>query len=168
MKAKFFFLCLVVFLVYILSVTCRAQEEMDFEEFMGMMSETFTDQQLDELSFLVPWEIKVTAYGYGDFSGDYKDDVVLAIREKYVTPPKSVDVYFFENLGDTTYKLISKKNHKYIELNIEVAFLIKSGQCYVTSRDANNWYFTSYEIKDSRLRRVETEMYPIVIQKAGN
>jgi hypothetical protein len=110
----------------------------------------------------------VTAYGYGDFSGDYKDDVVLAIREKYVTPPKSVDVYFFENLGDTTYKLISKKNHKYIELNIEVAFLIKSGQCYVTSRDANNWYFTSYEIKDSRLRRVETEMYPIVIQKAGN
>jgi len=168
MKAKSFFLCLFVFLVYILSGTCIAQEEMDFEEFMGMMSETFTDQQLDELSYLVPWEIKVTAYGYGDFSGDYKDDVVLAIREKNVTPAKSVDVYFFESLGDSTYKLVSKKNFKYIELNIEVAFLIKEGQCYVTSRDANNWYFTSYEIKESRLKRVETEMYPILIQKAGN
>jgi len=168
MKAKFFFLCLVSVLSFVLAVSCRAQEEMDFEEFMGMTSETFTDRQLDELSFLVPWEIKVTAYGYGDFSGDYKDDVVLAIREKDVTPLKSVDVYFFENRGDTTYKLISRKNFKYIELNIEVAFLIKEGQCYVTSRDANNWYFTSYEIKESRLKRVETETYPILIQKAGN
>jgi hypothetical protein len=92
----------------------------------------------------------------------------LSIREKNVTPPKSVDVYFFESIGDSTYKLISKKNYKYIDLNIEVAFLVKEGYCFVTSRDASYWYFTSYKITDSKLKRVETEKYPIVVQKAGN
>jgi hypothetical protein len=169
MKAKYF---LIAFFTVLLltnpSKSLKAQEEMDFEEFMGMMTETLTDQQLDELSYLLPWDIKVTAYGYGDFSGHERNDVVLAIREHGVTPPNSADVYFFENIGDTTFQLIEKKNFKYTELNIEVAFLVKDGLCYVTHRDNNNWYFTSYNIQDDSLVYVDQEAYPINIGNAGH
>ncbi len=169
MKARFLLpLIISFFFVLVFARNVNSQDEMDFEEFMGMMSETFTDQQLDELSFQLPWEIKVLSYGYGDFSGDYKDDVVLSIKEKGVTPKNTVDVYFFENIGDTTYKLIDKKNVKWVDLTIEVAFLVKDGMCYVTNRDKSTWYFTSYKIEDEKLVRVHKEIYPIEVEKAGN
>lgn len=169
MRAKFLLPAVITFFfVLVFSRTVKSQDEMDFEEFMGMMSETFTDRQLDELSYQVPWEIKVLSYSYGDFSGDYRDDVVLSIREKGVTPKNTVDVYFFENSGDTTYSLIDKKNLKWIDITIEVAFLVKDGLCYVTNRDYNNWYFTSYKIKNEKLVRVKKEIYPIEFGKAGN
>jgi hypothetical protein len=145
----------------------QAQYDMDFEEFMGMLSESFTDEQLDQMSFEVPWDIRVTAYGYGDFSGDYKTDVILAIREKGITPDHSVDVYFLEAIGESDYKLIAKKNFKTIELNIEVAFMVRDGNCYVTNRDKHNWYFTSFTIKNNKLVQINKETYPIDIQNAG-
>jgi hypothetical protein len=167
MKAKFFITAF-IFFVLIFSRTVKSQDEIDFEEFMGMMSETFTEQQLDELSYQLPWEIKVLAYGYGDFSGDYRDDIVLSIREKGVTPNSTVDVYFFENVDNTTYRLIDKKNINWVDLTIEVAFLVKDGVCYVTNRDNSYWYFTSYKIKNDKLVRVKKETYPIEFEKAGN
>lgn len=169
MKTKILIPAVVAFIFILVFVRqSKSQDEMDFEEFMGMMSETMTDRQLDELSFLVPWEIKVCSYGYGDFSGDYRDDIVLSIREKDVTPDKSVDVYFFENVGDTTYKLIKKKNIKWIDVPIEIAFMVKDGKCYVTHKDGINWYFTGYKIEDEKLVRVDNETYPIEFEKAGN
>ena len=167
MKAKLI-LCILISLFFLFNPVKNlyAQDEMDFEEFMGMLSESFSEDQLDELSYQLPWDIKVTAYGYGDFSGDYKDDFVLAIREKDVTPVKSVDVYFLENVGET-YKVVAKKTVKTIELNIEVAFLVKDGLCFVTSRDKNYWYFTSYNIDDDKLVQVDKETFPIEIQNAG-
>jgi hypothetical protein len=157
-----------LFILLLLSNTAHAQEEMDFEEFMGMMSETMTNEQLDELSFQVPWDIKVSSYAYGDFSGDSKDDIVLGIREKGVTPSKTVDVYFFENVDNKTYKLIKKKNYKWFEINLEVAFMVKENQCFVTNRDNSFWYFVSYEIQNQQLVQVSKEEYPLDIEKAGN
>ncbi len=169
MKAKFLLpIIIFFFFVLILARTVKSQDEMDFEEFMGMMSETFTDQQLDELSFQVPWDIKVLSYGYGDFSGDYRDDIVLSIKEKGVTPKSTVDVYFFENIGDTTYRIVDKKNLQWFELTIEVAFLVRDGLCFVTNRDNSNWYFTSYKIKDEKLVKVKKETFPFEFEKAGN
>lgn len=169
MKAKFLIPSIITFFfVLVFTRTVKSQDEMDFEEFMGMMSETMTDQQLDELSFLVPWDIKVISYGYGDFSGDGLDDVVLSIREIGVTPKSSVDVYFFENVGDSTYNLITKKNYKWMDLPIEVAFLVKDDVCYVTNKDNSNWYFTGYQIDDGKLTKVNKEVYPIEFEKAGN
>jgi hypothetical protein len=94
--------------------------------------------------------------------------VVLSIREKDVTPKNTVDVYFFENIGDTTYKLIKKKNIKWIDIPIEVAFMVKDGKCYVTHKDSENWYFTGYKIEDEKLVRVDNEKFPIEFEKAGN
>jgi hypothetical protein len=167
MKAKLI-ICILISLFFLFNPVKNlyAQDEMDFEEFMGMLSESFTEEQLDELSYQLPWDIKVTAYGYGDFSGDYKDDFVLAIREKGVTPDKSVDVYFLENVNDT-YKIVAKKNVKTVELNIEVAFMVKDGLCCVTNRDKNNWYFTSYNIDEDKLVQVDKDTFPIDVQNAG-
>jgi len=151
-----------------LTITAKAQDEMDFEEFMGMMSETMTNSQLDELSFQLPWNIKVLGYGYGDFSGDGSDDMVLSIREKDATPKKSVDVYFLENIGNQTYTLAKKKNYKWYEITLEIAFLVKEGKCYVTNRDDNNWYFTGFEIKGGKLVQVDKEQFPIEFETAGN
>ncbi len=148
--------------------TAKAQDEIDFEEFMGMMSETLTEAQLDELSFLVPWNVKVTGYAYGDFSGDSNDDIVLSIKEKDETPGKSVDVYFFQNIDNQTYKLVKKKNYKWREVVLEVAFMVKEGKCFVTNRDDNNWYFTSFEIKGGKLVQADKEQYPIEFENAGN
>ena len=156
---------LIFFFVY--SRPVHAQESMDFEEFMGMMSETMTDQQLDELSFQLPWEITVMGYGYGDFSGDIYDDIVISIREEGVTPKNSVDVYFFKNIENKTYQLIKKKNYEYVELTLEVAFLVKDGKCFVTNRDSSKWYFTGYEINEDKLKMVTKEEYPIEFEKAG-
>ncbi len=169
MKAKLLLLVIIdLFFVLVFSRTVKSQDEMDFEEFMGMLSETFSEHQLDELSFQVPWEVKVLSYGYGDFSGDYRDDMVLSMKEKGVTPANTVDVYFFENIGDTTYKLVEKKNIRWIDLTIEIAFLVKAGLCYVTNRDNSNWYFTSYQIKNQKLVKVKRETFPIELGKAGN
>jgi hypothetical protein len=169
MKTKITISTLVIFLFVLVFVrNTRSQDEMDFEEFMGMMSETLTDRQLDELSYLIPWDIRVLSYGCGDFSGDYREDVVLSIRERGVTPDKSVDVYFFENIGDTTYKLVTEKNIKWMEIPIEVAFLVKDGKCFVTNKDSENWYFTSYKIEKEKLVRVKKEVFPIEFEKAGN
>ena len=169
MKAKIFIPAIIAcFFILVFVRQSKSQDEMDFEEFMGMMSETMTDKQLDELSFLVPWNITVSGYGYGDFSGDYRDDVVLSIREKDVTPKNTVDVYFFENIGDTTYKLIKKTNLRWIDVPIEIAFMVKDGKCYVTHKDSENWYFTGYKIEDEKLVRVDNEKFPIEFEKAGN
>lgn len=148
--------------------TAKAQDEMDFEEFMGMMSETITDEQLDELSYQVPWDIKVLGYAYGDFSGDGKEDIVLSIREKGKTSKKTVDVYFFENVNDKTYKLIKLKNYKWYEITLEVAFLVKEGKCFVTNRDDNNWYFTGFKIQGEKLVQAGNEIFPIEFETAGN
>lgn len=166
----YIFILLFYVTIFMASYTNLAypDDEMDFEEFMGMMSETFTDEQLDEMSYLLPWEIKVLAYGYGDFSGDGKIDIAFSITEKNVTPKNSVDVYFLENIGQNKYRLVKKKNVKWIELAIEIAFLVKDGQCFITSRDADNWYFTSYRIKKEKLVLVNKEIYPIINDKLGN
>jgi hypothetical protein len=149
------------------SLRAYSQDEMDFEEFMGMMSETFTDEQLDELSFLVPWEVRVFGYAYGDFSDDGRDDVVLGIREIGVTPEHSIDVYFFENVNNRSYKLIKVQNVRWMELPVEIAFLVKNSLCFVTSRDYSSWYFIGYKIKDDEIVQVERDVYPINVGKAG-
>lgn len=166
-KLKLLFALSFVFLLIFVK-NIKAQDDMDFEEFMGMMSETMTDDQLDELSYKLPWDIRVVGYGYGDFSGDGRDDIVLSIVEKDKTPKKSVDVYFFENVDNTTYKKIKKKTYKWYELQLEVAFLMKEGKCYVTSRDDNNWYFAGYEIKEEKLVTADVEKFPIEFENAGN
>lgn len=170
-KMKLKFNLIIAFALIFISVftfKSNAQDELDFEEFMGMMSETMTDQQLDELSFQVPWDISVLGYGYGDFSGDGLDDFVLSVREKNVTPKKSVDVYFLQNVDNKSYKLIKKKNYKWYEITLEVAFLVKEGRCFVTNRDDNNWYFTGFEIKGGKLVQAEKEQFPIEFENAGN
>jgi hypothetical protein len=139
----------------IITLTSKAQDVMDFEEFMGMMSETMTEEQLDELSYQLPWDIKVMGYAYGDFSGDGKDDIVLSIKEKGETPNKTVDVYFLKNIEDKTYELVKKKNYKWYEITLEVAFMVKEGRCFVTNRDDNYWYFTGFEIKGGKLVQAE-------------
>lgn len=171
MKAKIFFSLIFLSFVTFLSFpkALKAQEEMDFEEFMGMMSETISEQMLDELSYQMPWDIKVTAYGYGDYSRHGTTDFVIAVKEKGVTPPGTVDVYFLENIGNTTFSVVAKKNYKIYNLNLEVAFLVKGGLCYVTNRDKSNWYFTSFRIDENdALVQIDREVYPMEDnEKAG-
>ncbi len=169
MKPKNIFLTALVFAFFLMSnISIKAQDDMDFEEFMGMMSETMSEDQLDQLSYKLPWNITVVGYGYGDFSGDGKDDIVLSVIDKEKTPKKSVDVYFFENVDNLSFKKIKKKNYKWYEVTLEVAFLMKEGKCFVTCRDDNNWYFTGYEIQDSKLVSSDPEKFPIEFENAGN
>lgn len=167
MKHKILFLSALVIFFFSINFNSYSQESMDFEEFMGMMSKSMTDEQLDELSFQLPWNIQVMGYGYGDFSGDGGYDIALSIREKDKTPANTVDVYFFENIGDKTFNLIKKKNYKYFELTLEVAFLVKEGKVFVTNRDDNFWYFTGYAIDGGKLLQLEKEKFPIEFDKAG-
>lgn len=170
MRAKnFIIISAAVFFLTFFSSAAKAQDEMDFEEFMGVMSVSFSDDQIDEISYQLPWDIKVYGYAYGDFSGDGKDDIILSVREKGVTPKNTVDVYVLENAGDDTYKIVSQKNFKYFDLTLEVAFLVRDGECFITHRDNNNWYFTSYNINgDDNLVQVDNETFPIEFEKAGN
>lgn len=167
MKTKIKYIIIFTF-VFLLTLASKnnAQEEMDFEEFMGMLSQTFTENQLDELSYQIPWDVTVYSYAYGDFSGDNIDDFVIAIKEKDVTPSKSLDVYFLEGTNDS-YKLVKKKNYKWFEIPLEIAFLIKDGQCHVTSRDEHNWYFTSYNIDSSKIVQSNKQTFQIDSEKAG-
>jgi|GEM_PF-1216344 len=170
MKAKnFLIIFAAVFFLTVLTPIAKAQDDMDFEEFMGVMSVTLSDSQLDELSYQLPWDIKVYGYAYGDFSGDGKDDIILSVREKDVTPAGTVDVYILKNVDNSSYKLISKQNFKYYDLTLEVAFLVKDGECYITNRDTHNWYFTSYNISNKdELVQIDKDIYPIEFEKAGN
>ena len=145
-----------------------AQDDVDAEEFLGIMSVTLSEEQLDELSYLLPWDIRVFSYAYGDFSDDGKTDIVVALRETGVTADHTLDVYYFENVGDKTYKLIKKVNVTWVELPVEVAFLAKDGVCMATSRDKSNWYFTAYKIDRDNLVQVNKEVFPIGIEKAGD
>lgn len=171
MKTKIFFLFLLAISlsVFYIPKSVYAQDDMDFEEFMGMMSVNFTNGQLDELSFQLPWDIRVTGYSYGDFSGDGLNDFVIAVKQKDVTPDGTVDVYFIKNIGDTTFTVVKKKNYKFYDLTLEVAFIVQYGECFVTNRDKNNWYFTGYKINDDdSLVQVEKETYPMeTIENAG-
>ncbi len=164
---KYFALTLFI-IPFIYTSESRSQDVMDFEDFMGMMSETLTETQLDELSYNLPWNIRVAGYAYGDFSGDGKDDIVLSIIEKDETPKKSVDVYFFENVDNQTYKRVKKKTYKWYEITLEVAFLVKDGKCFVTYRDDNSWYFSSFEIQNEKLVSAGVEKFPIEFENAGN
>lgn len=157
-------------LVFLLIFTnsSSSQEEMDFEDFMGMMSATLSEEQLDELSYQLPLKIKVTGYATGDFSYDGVEDIVIAIRDLKKTPKNSVDVYFFENVANKTYRQVKKANYKYYEIPLEVSFLVKEGKCYVTNRDDNNWYFTGYRIESDKLKQEEKEVFPIEFENAGN
>ena len=169
MNIRIFLLSALSFvLLFISNTRVSAQDDMDFEEFMGMMSVSLTDEQLDELSYLLPLDIKVTGYASGDFSFDGENDIVLAVKEKKKTPKNSVDVYFFENVANTSYKLVKKQNYKYYEIPLEVSFLVKEGKCYVTNRDDNNWYFTGYRIDEEKLVQDDKEVFPIEFENAGN
>jgi hypothetical protein len=166
-KIKYYALTIILALLLIIS-TAKSQDVMDFEDFMGMMSETLSEAQLNELSYNLPWNIKVSGYAYGDFSGDGKDDIVLSIIERDETPRKSVDVYFFENVDNQSYKRVKKKNYKWYEVTLEVAFLVKEGKCFVTFRDDNYWYFSSFEIQNEKLISAGVESFPIEFENAGN
>ena len=170
MKAKFLFSSTLVILLFLgINTRSFAQDEMDFEEFMGMMSHTFSDEQLDEISYKLPWDIKVCGYAYGDFSGEGYNDIIISVKEKDVTPPNTVDVYVLKSINDETYALIDKRNYKYYELTLEVAFLVKDGFCNITNRDNDNWYFTSFQINNNhKFVQVDRESYPIDFGKAGN
>ena len=127
MKTKIFSLILILLSAAIICLpkTIHAQDDMDFEEFMGMMSVNFTDGLLDELSYQLPWDIRVTGYSYGDFSGDGLNDFVIAVKQKDVTPDGTVDVYFLKNVGDTTFVVVKKKNYKFFDVTLEVAFIVQ-------------------------------------------
>ena len=169
MNIRIFLLSVLSFvLLFISNTRVSAQDDMDFEEFMGMMSVSLTDDQLDELSYLLPLDIKVTGYASGDFSFDGENDIVLAVKEKKKTPKNSVDVYFFENVANTSYKLVKKQNYKYYEIPLEVSFLVKEAKCYATNRDDNNWYFTGYRIDEEKLIQDDKEVFPIEFENAGN
>lgn len=168
MKLKSFIIPTAFFIFSLLPSFAQSQDDMDAEVFLGVMSVTLTDEQVDELSYQLPWEIRITSYAYGDFSGDGRVDVVVALKEINVTPDHTVDVYFLENVNNKTYKLIRKQNVKWIELPVEVAFLAKDEVCYQTSRDQSNWYFTGYKIDDDELIQVDREVYPISNEKAGD
>jgi hypothetical protein len=71
-------------------------------------------------------------------------------------------------VDNKTYKLVKKKNYKWYEITLEVAFLVKFGKCFVTNRDDNNWYFTSYQIKEGKLIQYSKEKFPIEFENAGN
>jgi hypothetical protein len=168
-KISFILLFLIAAIIFSAPKALKAQEEMDSEEFLGMLSQTFPEELLDEVSYQLPWDIKVTAYGYGDYSRHGSDDFIIAVKEKDVTPPGTVDVYFLENIGNTTFNVVAKQNYKIYNLNLEVAFLVKDGLCYVTNRDQNNWYFTSFLIDENdSLVQVDREVYPMEgSEKAG-
>ena len=166
--SKIILLALIFGLFFISNTRLSAQDEMDFEDFMGMMSESINEKQLDELSYLLPLKIKVTGYANGDFSFDGENDLVIAIRDTKKTPKNTVDVYFFENIANQSYKLVKKQNYKYYEISLEVSFLVKEGKCYVTNRDDNNWYFTGYRIDSEKLVQDEKEVFPIEFENAGN
>jgi len=170
MKAKIFLvIALTLLLSSAFSAKTYAQDQMDFEEFMGMLSQTFTEDQLDELSYQLPDSITVCGYSYGDFSGEGYNDFIISVKEKGVTPPNTVDVYVLKSIADTTYMVVSEKNYKYYELTLEVAFLVKDGLCFVTNRDSGTWYFTSYKINDDlKFEQQDRESYPIEFEKAGN
>lgn len=169
MKQKIFFKsALTIIFLLIFTNTSSSQDEMDFEDFMGMMSGSMSDEQLDELSYMLPLKIKVTGYATGDFSYDGADDIVIAIRDLKKTPKSSVDVYFFENIANKTYRLVKRLNYKYYEIPLEVSFLVKEGKCYVTNRDDNNWYFIGYRIESDKLKLEDKEVYPIEFENAGN
>lgn len=163
-----FFTAIFALAIFLSSFTAKAQDVIDFEQFMGMLSETLPESQLDELSYQLPWNIKVSGYAYGDFSGDGFDDFVISVKEKDETPNKTVDVYFLENVNNETYKLVKKRNYKWREVVLEVAFMVKDGKCFVTNRDDENWYFTSYEIQGGKLVQADKEQYPIEFENAGN
>ena len=167
-QSKLILFALIIGLFFISNTRLSAQDEMDFEDFMGMMSASINEDQLDELSYMLPLKIKVTGYANGDFSYDGENDLVIAIRDTKKTPKNSVDVYFFENIANKTYKLVKKQNYKYYEIPLEVSFLVKEGKCYVTNRDDNNWYFTGYRINDQKLVQDEKEVFPIEFENAGN
>ncbi len=170
MKAKYLS-TVISALIFLLFFTAKShsQEQMDFEEFMGMLSQTFTDQQLDEMSYQLPWNIKVCAYAYGDFSNDGTTDIALSVIEKDVTPPHTVDVYVLKSIADETYQVVEKRNYKYYEIPLEVAFLVQNGECYITHRDDDNWYFTGFKInEDMSFEQQEEEFYPLDFGKAGN
>lgn len=168
MKVTKYFSIFISLLALILSaVPLHSQEEMDSEVFLGVMSVTLNEQQLDELSYLLPWDISVTAYAYGDFSDDGRVDIVVALKELNVTREHSIDVYFFENVNDRSYKLVRKTSMRWVELPVEVAFLAKEGSCFVTNRDQSNWYFTAYKINNEELIQVSREVFPISAGKAG-
>ena len=47
--------------------------------------------------------------------------------------------------------------------------LVKGGVCYITNRDTDNWYFTSFQINDHhKFVELDKESYPIDFGKAGN
>src|SRR5437867_2047568 len=166
-KKSFLTLFVLCFLSF-LSSQARSQDDMDAEVFLGVMSNVLTDDQVDELSYQLPWEIRVTTYAYGDFSGDGRTDVVVALKELNVTPDHTLEVYFLENVNNKTFKLVRKQNVRWIELPVEVAFLAKDEVCYQTSRDQSNWYFTGYKIDDDELIQVNREVFPIGNEKAGD
>lgn len=170
MKAKFIIITAFSAILF-LAFTAKSfsQDEMDFEEFMGMLSETFTDQQLDEMSYQLPDNIKVCGYAYGDFSNDGYYDIILSVREKGVTPANTVDVYILKSVGPTGYEVVEKRNYKCYDLLLEVAFMVKDGVCCITNRDDGNWYFSSYKIDENKnFVEVDKEAYPIEYEKAGN
>lgn len=166
--SKFLITKIFALIIFLSAHNAKAQDEIDFEEFMGMMEETLPEAQLDELSFQLPWNIKVTGYAYGDFSGDGYDDFVISVKEKDETPNKTVDVYFLQNMNNETYKVVKKRNYKWREVVLEVAFMVKDGKCYVTNRDDSNWYFTSFEIQGGKLVQADKEQFPIEFENAGN
>ena len=170
MKAKYLSSIIVTLLLFfVFTPKSFSQEQIDFEEFMGMVSQTFTEDQLDEMSYQLPWDIKVCSYAYGDFSNDGTTDIVLSVIEKDVTPPHSVDVYVLKSIGDETYQVVEKRNYKYFEIPLEVAFLVQNGECYITHRDDDNWYFTGFKISEQmNFEEQEEEFYPLDFGKAGN
>jgi hypothetical protein len=170
MKAKYLLIITISLLLLLgFSAKSHAQDEMDFEAFMGMMSHTFTDSQLDEISYQLPWDIKVCSYAYGDFSNDGTTDIVISVIEKGVTPPNTVDVYVLKSVDDQTWVIVDKSSYEYFELTLEVAFLVENGECYITHRDTDNWYFTGYKINENHhLEQIDEEFYPIDFGKAGN
>ncbi len=170
MNTKYLFIITTTLLLLLgFSTKSYAQDEMDFEEFMGMLSHTFTDSQLDEISYQLPWDIKVCSYAYGDFSDDGTTDIVISVIEKGVTQPNTVDVYVLKSVDDQTWVVIDKSSYKYYELTLEVAFLVENGECYVTHRDSDSWYFTGYKIDENKnLKQIDEESYPLDFGKAGN
>jgi len=118
--------------------------ETEVETFMGMLDSIFSDEMIDEITYMLPDNLSIINFSVGDYSGDTLNDIVISYKEK-TCPKQTYKVIFLINSGDT-FLNAGFYSLKWRNTPYDISFVIKNGMCSFHIEVENNEYFPVLDI----------------------
>jgi len=134
------------------------KNEIEIEQFMGMLDGIYPDNLIDNMSYLLPSELKILNYSIGEFSDLGYYDLAIAYKDASCSY-NTLKIILLVNIDNKSFKKVLEAEAEWRDNPFDVGFSISKNTISLTHRRNKMWLFSSYCYNNERLKLLREEMY---------